>query len=129
MGSPRALLPSLKEVPSVGDLLGIPLCPGLKEQEVQGCPTWIETHMSSSKCSKWVRDFTSCTPPAGPILFPERLWKGSLLDPLFPHPSPQHLHKRCSHASLLMEHKDPENIGDHNSEHQDWESFPFPLLA
>lgn len=115
----------------MGRLLRIPLCPVLKEQEVQGDPTWIETYMISSRCSKWVNDFTNCTPPAGPILFPERLWKGSLFDPLFPHPSLLHLHKRCSHASLLMGTQRPreQGIGDHHSGHQAWESFPFPVLA
>lgn len=53
-----------------------------------GHPTWTDTHMISSKHPQWMRDFASGTPPAGPMLFPERLWKTRLLDPLLLHLSP-----------------------------------------
>lgn len=65
--------------------------------------------MISSKHLQWIRDFANGTPPSGPMLFPERLWKARLLDPLLPHPSLLHLYERCSHDSIVMKHKDPEN--------------------
>lgn len=74
-----------------------------------GYPTWTDTHMISSKHLQWIRDFANGTPPAGLMLFPERLWKARLLDPLLPHPSLLNLYERCSHAQRPGE----QGLGDH----------------
>lgn len=69
-------------------------------------------------------------PPSSLLPHPSSLTITLLSSPFLLHPSPLHLHKRCSHASLLMGHKNPVNrTTSLPNGHQGHESFPFPPLA